>query len=263
MDEVLTNRSFASFFDRIYVINLPSRPDRLESIRQEMRQLGIADLDSKLCVPDAPICDDAGGFPTKGVRGNFLSHLGNLEDAIENDFERILVLEDDAIFRRRLWRLDYQNYVLSQVEEHDWSMWFPGHQLTTHARDAAKPVYPTQTGFRWAHCYAVHRRGLRSLRDYLQLVARRDAGHPEGGKMYIDGALSHFRKQFSDHICLVSNPVLSIQKSTDTNLGQMQDPLHQGTVPLLKGVARQAKDELWRRTGWRLSYPKWATPASH
>ncbi|MEM9580858.1 MAG: hypothetical protein AAF891_09235, partial [Pseudomonadota bacterium] len=75
-------------------------------------------------------------------------------------------------------------------------------------------------------------------------------------KMYIDGALHHFRKQFTDQICLVSNPVLSIQKSNDTNLGERQNSFHQGAVPFVKRMARNAKDELWRRTGMRLSLPK-------
>lgn len=256
MRELNSGRSFRTFFDRIYIINLPSRPDRLASIRNEMQHLGVTDQDAKLFVPKAPICGDAGGFPTRGVRGNFYSHLENLEDALKNGFEKILVLEDDAIFRRNLRKPDYQDFVLSKVDDHDWSMWFLGHFLTKHDKSAPKPVYPTTAGFKWAHCYAVHRRGIKPLRDYLRLVNERPAGHPEGGKMYIDGALHHFRKQFTDHICLVSNPVLSIQKSSDTNLGQTQDPRHRGAVPWVKSVVRDAKDELWRLTGVRLAIPK-------
>ncbi|MFV2053356.1 hypothetical protein [Aliiroseovarius sp. YM-037] len=255
-DNTGLSRTFENFFDRIYVINLPSRPDRLESIRSEMSRLGISDHDDKIVVPEAPICDDAGGFPTKGVRGNFFSHLQNIEDAHKNGFERILVLEDDAIFRSNLRSPHQQDYVLSQVEAHDWSMWFPGHRLRSHPKGAAKPVYPSRAEFWWAHCYAVHRRGLAPLRDYMKLVSERPSGHPEGGKMYIDGALYHFRRRFTDHTCLVSNPVLSIQKSSDTNLGTMQNPFHYGSVPWVKSILRQAKDELWRRTGVRLAVPK-------
>ena len=251
-DKPGSSRSLEDFFDRIYVINLPSRPDRLASIRGEMSKLGVTDLDAKLFVPEAPICDDPGGFPSKGVRGNFLSHLQNIEDAHQNGFERILVLEDDAIFRSRLCTPEYQDFVLSHVEAHDWSMWFPGHFLASHPRGASKPVYPSTAGFMWAHCYAVHRRGMEPLRDYLRLVIERPAGHPEGGSMYIDAALSHFRKQYTEHICLVSNPVLSIQKSSDTNLGYTQNALHTGSVPWIKNVLRDAKDEFWRRTGVRI-----------
>ena len=252
MKEHVVTKKFGDFFDRIYVINLPSRPDRLDSVRAEINALGVHDLSSKLFIPEAPICEDAGGFPTKGVRGNFYSHLQNIEDAHSNGFERILVLEDDAIFRSCLRQPYYQNYLLSKVEEHEWSMWFPGHFLTSHPRNSAKPVYQTTAGFKWAHCYAVHKRGIQPLRDYLKLVSERPAGHPEGGKMYIDGALHHFRKQFTDQICLVSNPVLSIQKSSNTNLGERQDSFHQGAAPVIKEMLRGAKDELWRRTGMRL-----------
>jgi GR25 family glycosyltransferase involved in LPS biosynthesis len=246
-------KTLDDFFDKIYIINLPSRNDRLNSIYKELNYLGVRCDSLKILVPEAPVFDDAGGFPTKGVRGNFYSHLQNIEDACDNGFERILVLEDDAIFRSHLRRRDYQNFLLSKVEGHRWSMWFPGHFLTAHPDKAPKPVYQTTAGFKWAHCYAVHRRGMQALRDYLRLVSDRPAGHPEGGKMYIDGALHHFRRQFMDQVCLVSNPVLSIQKSSDTNLGLRQNSFHQGGAPLLKALARNAKDELWRRTGIRFA----------
>lgn len=241
--------TFEEYFEKIYVINLPSRPDRLVSIRQEMMALRVSVETPKFSVPVAPILNEPGGFPTKGVKGNFLSHLANIEDAYDNGFERILVLEDDAIFRTTLYNVDYQAAVLEAVDAYEWSMWFPGHYLKSHPSDAPRLVYPTTQGFKWAHCYALNRRGIKALRDYLRLVYDRPPGHPEGGKMYIDGAFTHFRRQFTDHICLVSNPVLSIQKSSDTNLGTRQDASHSGTVNGLRNLARLAKDELWRRTG--------------
>jgi GR25 family glycosyltransferase involved in LPS biosynthesis len=245
--------SFSDYFDGIYIINLPSRIDRRKSIREELSALGLYERGGNIFIPDAPIFEDSGGFPTKGVRGNFYSHLQIIEDAYDRGFERVLVLEDDAIFRSHLRRADYQNFVISKVEEYRWSMWFPGHFLTEHPDNAAKPVYQTTAGFKWAHCYAVHRRGMQALRDYLRLVGERPAGHPEGGKMYIDGALHHFRKQFVEQVCLISNPVLSIQKSSDTNLGERQNAFHRGGVPFAKIFARYAKDELWRRTGFHLN----------
>lgn len=247
---------FEEYFDKFYVINLPSRSDRLNSIRQELRRLGINVDSTKFTVPVAPILQDMAGFPTTGVRGNFLSHLANIEDACEQGFERILVLEDDAIFRSLLWNPAVQNYIAHSVEAYDWTMWFPGHHIKTHPWGSPKPIYQTTSAFKWAHCYAVHRRGLEALRDYLRLVCERPAGHPEGGKMYIDGALTHFRKQYTNHICLVSNPVLSVQKSSDTNLGSRQDANYAGSVRGIKSLARVAKDELWRRTGIRAGSAK-------
>jgi glycosyl transferase family 25 len=250
MEEGLnTGKSLESFFDRIYVINLPSRPDRLKSICHELSKLGIVDKEAILSVPEAPIFDKPGGFSSKGVRGNFFSHLGIIEDAYQNRFDRILVLEDDAIFRSHLHNKTYQDFILSHVESHDWSMWFPGHLLASQPKGVSKPVYNSTAAFNGAHCYAVHRRGIASLRDYLRIVSERSAGHPEGGKMYIDGALTHFRRQFTDHICLISNPVLSIQKSSDTNLGNTQNSFYDGTVPWVKSFLRDVKDQFWRLPG--------------
>lgn len=242
--------TFEDYFDKIYVINLPSRKDRLLSIRREMEALGVTVDAPKFSVPAAPVLDDPGGFPTRGVRGNFLSHLANIEDACDNGFERVLILEDDAIFRTSLRDPGFQRRVFEAADAHPWSMWFLGHRLKEHPWGSSKLVSPTTEAFTWAHCYAVHRRGLMALRDYLRLVRDRPAGHPEGGKMYIDGAFSHYRRQFPDRICLVSRPALSIQKSSDSNLANRQDASHSGSVHGLKTLARMAKDELWRRTGY-------------
>lgn len=244
--------TFDDFFQKIYVINLPSRPDRLESVRTELRALNVSLDASRFTVPVAPVPEDADGFPTRGVRGNFLSHLGIIEDAHDRGYERILVLEDDAIFRSFLRAPARQRRILEAVEAQDWSMWFPGHDLRSHPAGSPTPVYPSRAAFKWAHCYVVHRRGIRALRDYLRLVCERPSGHAQGGRMYIDGALTHFRQQQTDHVCLVSYPVLSIQKSSDTNLGSRQDAGHSGSTHGPKNLARRAKDFVWRRTGLRL-----------
>ena len=229
------------FFDRISIINLPSRPDRLHALRSELRRVGY-DIDNpKVTIPFAPEPADANGFPSRGVYGNFLSHLGILESAYQDGLQNVLVLEDDAIFSARFRTCPVAETLSSQP----WDMCFIGHALK---------LAPTPSGFqrsdapfKWAHCYAVNCRVLPRLVDYLKATIERPVAHPTGGKMYIDGAFSLFRQQNPDIVSLLAAPSLSSQKGSPSNLSARnwydKNPL---TKPIV-ATARAIRDELWRQ----------------
>jgi GR25 family glycosyltransferase involved in LPS biosynthesis len=88
------------YFDCIYVINLKRRPDRLAHITEQLMQVNTA---FKLI--DAVDGNDVkcnlkvgNGWNYKGVTGCAYSHKKVYEDALGNNFKRILVVEDDNIF---------------------------------------------------------------------------------------------------------------------------------------------------------------------
>src|SRR5947208_2648046 len=180
------------FFDRVAIINLPSRADRLRALRGELRRVGF-DIDNpKVTIPFAPEPVDANGFPSRGVYGNFLSHLGILESAHQDGLQNVLVLEDDAIFSARFRKCPMVEILSSEP----WDMCFIGHALK---------LAPTPSGFmrsdapfKWAHCYAVNFSVMPRLVDFLRATIERPVAHPAGGKMYIDGAFSLFRQQNPD-----------------------------------------------------------------
>lgn len=254
---------FSNFFDCVYVINLPSRKDRLDALKIEIKKIGLCEPHIEVRVPYAPIVDDPGGFPSTGVYGNFLSHLGIIRDVRERGLTRALVLEDDAIFRSELRSWSRQEELLEALARGDWrvgsdgssegaadwGMWFLGHRLRKELKGAKRPLAATTLPFNWAHCYAVNKPVLDDLIDYLDLTMQRPAGHPDGGKMYIDGAFAHFRKKYTNYPCLVSNPVHSIQKGSDSNLAKAKKYylIRSGgaTLKAMRGV----RDEIWRRTG--------------
>lgn len=83
-------------FDRIRIVNLPSRQDR----RNEMeRQLSRVELKGDLRVSYFPAvsCVDRGLFPRKGDHGCFQSHFTILKEAAEAG-QSVLILEDDCDF---------------------------------------------------------------------------------------------------------------------------------------------------------------------
>lgn len=242
-------QGFAEYFDRVGIINLPSRPDRLASIRNELRLIGFDPDSDQITVPFAPQPDDDHGFKSKGVYGNFLSHLTIIKTARDEGLKRVLILEDDAIFSRRIRTVDYQNALIESAESTGWGMWFIGHYLRSAAAPPNVGVVVTTEPFKWAHCYAVNHSAMDDLIDYLEATIERPEGHPEGGKMYIDGAFSLFRAKYKTHKNLICIPAMSIQKGNQSNLALDGRTLAAGFAAPLQHTVRNFRDEFWRWTG--------------
>jgi glycosyl transferase, family 25 len=226
---------------------LKERTDRYRALVRELRRLRIAVTDDKVHIPDTPRPEDANGFPTKGVYGNFLSHLDILKSAEHDNLRSVLVLEDDAIFSHRFAREQFK--AADFLARNQWDICHFGHTLTKELASLERGLPRYSGDFYWAHCYAVHARILPRLIKFLQETIERPAGHPRGGKMYIDGAYTLFRKFNPEVVTLVSNPVASLQRGSLSNLANAP---RYSRYPLLRKpveLARVVRDEYWRCTG--------------
>lgn len=234
------------YFDRLYIIHLPEREDRYAALKQELAGLGIDIKDSKVRIPYAPRPDDANQFRSRGVYGNFLSHLEILRESLQDNLSKVWILEDDAIFRRCLRKPNEQNKLVQQLENLDWGMCYLGHPLTDELREYPQGLVSFPGFFKWAHCYCIHSSILPKLVEYLEETLINPPGHPRGGRMYIDGAFTLFRRLHPEVNCLVSNPNLSTQKGSVSSLagGQWYDRLN--VTRLLATGARGVRDEIWR-----------------
>jgi glycosyltransferase involved in cell wall biosynthesis len=75
-----------SSFDKIYCINLDSRPDRWEQVKKEFERAGIQDLVERF---------PAIAMPENPSRGNHLSHAQCIRMAKESGASNVLIFEDD------------------------------------------------------------------------------------------------------------------------------------------------------------------------
>ncbi len=238
------------YFDRLYIIHLPERTDRYQALRRELSQIGIRIDSPKVRIPEAPRPQDRNGFPSTGVYGNFLSHLGILQESLKDGLERIWILEDDAIFRHRLRQPQEQMQLVERLRQDNWDLCYLGHSIKpAELRPHPHGLVPWSRYFIWAHCYCVHGRILRQLVAYLEETLTNPPGDPRGGRLYIDGALTLFRQFHPEVVCLVSNPNLSSQKGSPSSLagGHWYDRMTL-TKPLVS-LARSVRDELWRLSG--------------
>jgi glycosyl transferase family 25 len=238
------------YFDRLAIIHLPDRDDRLRALTKELRACGIDINDPKVVIPHAPMPASANGFRSRGVYGSFLSHLEILEAAHKDGLETVWTIEDDAIFSKR-FRLQ-QERIASYLRENEWDLCFIGHSGGVDGKGI--PKSPTgllrySGPFIWAHNYAVHRRILPRLIEFVRTSSEREEGHPEGGKIYIDAAYFFFRQFNPDVVSIVSSPCLSVQKGSESSLNarKIQDRIV--GIRSLANVAREIRDEYWRR-GW-------------
>jgi glycosyl transferase family 25 len=235
------------YFDRISIIHLPERKDRFDSLSNEFRSLGIDIKHAKIDIPYAPRPADPNGFISRGVYGNFLSHLEILRRARDEGLRAVWVLEDDAIFSRRMRRM--QAAVVESLERDEWDLCFLGHSLNSELTGLPTGLVKPPADFIWAHCYAVHARAVSRLVDYLERTLTLPAGHPEGGRMYIDAAFTLFRRFNPDIIALVNNPALSVQKGCYSNLNERKWYDRTATTRPLASAARSVRDYWWKLNG--------------
>ena len=132
-----------------------------------------------------------------------------------------------------------------------WDFCFPGHALHRELAKLERGLIYSDLPFKCSHCYMVHKRALPRVVDYLEKTIFRPLGHPDGGKMYIDGAFSLYRTLNPDIQTLISNPVLSVQRGSTSSLGGGRWYDHGAISRSAISWARTARDGLWRHTGFQ------------
>jgi glycosyl transferase family 25 len=223
-------------FDRIRIVNLPSRTDRRAEMERELRQVGLAD-DPRVAFFPAIACDDRGPFLRKGSHGAFLSHLALLTEAAEAN-ETILILQDDcgfllpAITAYRLpdrWDVFYGGYV------------------------ASDPDNLAESNIIGAHFMGFSVQAARTASDYLKRYlapdfppdaqAARQSDFDPAIRPPIDGAFVWMRRAHPE--LLTAFAMLGVQRSSRTDIG---DTRWFDRVPGLRNLAGLAR-RLRRRAG--------------
>ncbi|WP_156795535.1 glycosyltransferase family 25 protein [Bradyrhizobium icense] len=238
---------FFDYFDRIAVIHLPARTDRFRALDRELSRAGFDIGHPKVVFPEPPMPNEANGFRSQGVYGNFLSHLGIIEGAYKDNLDTVLVLEDDAIFSNRFRAK--QPDLVAALDASPWDMCFIGHSLTSGLPNSPTGLIRFSGPFIWAHCYAVHRRVMPRLIQFMQDTLVRPSGHPDGGRMYIDATFTFFRKSNPDVVSLISSPCLSIQRGSQSSLNAKLWYVKNPVTNFAANTARAVRDEFWRQ-GW-------------
>lgn len=117
--------SLNNVFDQIYVINLKKEINNFNRIDFTLKTLNIKykliEAIDAYRIPKPKI-----KWTHRGAYGCKLSHILALKDAKKNKHSKILVLEDDVIFRKNFNNLFHIHYNLLNKNHKDWKMLFLG-----------------------------------------------------------------------------------------------------------------------------------------
>jgi hypothetical protein len=202
------------YFERCYVINLPSRTDRRRAMVRELDKVGMSLRPGKVEIMPGIRPTAAPGWPGIGACGCFLAHLAVLQRARQQGLANVLVMEDDLTIDESFPSL--QERLVEQLEEVDWGFVYFGHRLGLKADGF--PLHPWSEPVVTTHFYGIHGRVFDRLIDYLEQVRARPAGHSLGGPMHVDGAYTMFRAQNLDVLTLVAVPSVGWQRSSGSDV---------------------------------------------
>jgi len=188
---IVTRRSFTDWFDRTYVIHLAERKDRLRSIVAELAKVGVCEEPGRVEIFPAFKPSSPDGFPNIGARGCFLSHREALVKAIQDNLQRVLMIEDDLQLDQPL--LLEPAHLLDQLDQADWGIAYLGHNLPMPPLNPPQFVLTREEPL-GSHFYAVQGEAMPKLVAYLDSMLARPPGDPLGGPTDYDGALAMFRR---------------------------------------------------------------------
>jgi len=232
------------FFGRTYAINLPSRRDRRRMIVRELNKAGMPLESSKVEIFPGIQPNNAGDFPSIGVKGCFLSHLAILKQVKNNGLANVLIVEDDLTISKQF--KTEQELLVAQLCQTDWGFVYFGHIEEEHAEASSVKLRPFFKPLMTAHFYAVNSKILDRLIPFLEELQQRPGGHPDGGPMHLDGAYSTFRVQNPDVVTLIASPNLGWQRSSRSDIS----PKLLDRTPILNqlvGIMRMFKALLYTR----------------
>lgn len=229
--------AFLSATGPMVIVNLPSRADRRAEFAQQLARIGLGYDHPKVRLFQAVRPDDAGGFPSIGARGCFLSHLGIYAETGDS----VLICEDDLDFVPDF--LARVPGVTEALAKQDWDFFYGGYGEPPEGDPVAPGLVrlPPDYGPSCTHFYAVRGRALEQLVPYLKAMMARPSGHDDGGPMHVDGALAWFRRAHPEYVTLAAVPELGVQRPSRTDIHALRWFDRVPVIRDLAGLLRRAR----------------------
>lgn len=214
----MSEAKFLDYFEKIYIINLESRPDRKKEIEAQLKKVNLSINDNKITVFNAVKPTDAGEFPSTGAKGCFLSHLGVLKDIQKFHYKKVLIFEDDLNLINDF--IQKSDLVLSELVNTNWDIFYGDYNIDNF--DSSQASYTQKIDFDEcltnADFIGFNGEVVDALITYLEAMAMRKDGDPLGGPMHVDGAYNWFRKDQPNFSTIVATPPLGYQRSSASDI---------------------------------------------
>lgn len=224
-------------YERIYVINLPSRADRRLEMAEQLDRIGLVLGSPRVRLFEAVRPADAGGFPSRGAHGCFMSHLGVLREAAAERLSRVLILEDDLNFSDDF--PERAPAILPRAGTPDCAIFYGGYELEPLPPPSAVAVeIAPDRVVRTTHFVGFDAVAIAAAIPYLEQMLRRPPGDPRGGPMHVDGAYSWLRRTHPELRTWAASPPLGYQRASRTDIHALRwfdrTPLVRDAVALVR-----------------------------
>ena len=194
------------YFDKIFLINLDSRKDRLNESMEILKPYDLGDKLIRFSAITPPpniteTFDDKGRIIRRGIVGLNLSMLEIVKESKKNNYDSILVLEDDFLFKNE----EYVNDVIKQLKNIKWDVFYLGANLHQKLESVSDNIYKIKYGYA-THAVAYNK----NFYDYFL------ESYENGEIKILDVWLSEFAQNNLN--CFCSWPILSIQRPSYSDI---------------------------------------------
>ena len=215
---------FLCHFEHIYIINLPERTDRKYEIIEQFKSIGIEiSVHPQIEFFSATRPTDKGEFDSIGTKGCFLSHLNVLKDAKLQNYNRILILEDDNNFIKEF--TIHAEPVLAALNTANWQIFYGNYRSkkSIELNKATKITHIKSTDYvELANFIAFQDNIIIELIDFFEQILLRKNGDPDGGPMHVDGAYHWFHSKYVECNTYISNIKLGYQRKSRSDIVQLK-----------------------------------------
>lgn len=156
------------FFNKTFCINLERRPDRWDECLTEFDKHGITDVNRFIAVDGKDLTQSLSGFMTPSRMALVQTNVQIIEEAIKNDYDSILILEDDVEFGPQVVEMD--SYFDSLPD--DWDMLYFGGNHNTHVGSPPPNIVNEKVcklhNTYSTHCVAINKRAFQKVLDRIK-----------------------------------------------------------------------------------------------
>lgn len=229
---------FAGFGSR-RLISMKARVERRRRIEANLAPYGLSLEKLGVEIFDGLSFDEAAGFPSKGVRGCFTSHMTLMQQCAASG-QSMLVMEDDIDFD--LHRIAAFRREVPDLQAASWDLVYLGYVVPETSGPMRLETY--RGGTIGGHFYGVTSAFARDVADYMLSCTTRPPGDPIGGPMYRDAAFTLYRERHPERITKLAMPALAGQFSSRSDL----TPKSYQSWPLIRPILdRYYEAKAWLR----------------
>jgi GR25 family glycosyltransferase involved in LPS biosynthesis len=144
-------------FDKVYCINLKRRPERLEEFKKEVEKYDLGNFEVFEAVDGNVIKNRRSNKLKPSEQGLIESNLLIIKECIKNNYDNVLILEDDCTFTDEVLNLDdYFNKLPT-----DWDMLYMGGNHNTHM-NMKPPTIINEKVCKLHHTFSTHFIGIKN-----------------------------------------------------------------------------------------------------